>query len=44
MKEEIWKDNKDRYFELNPIESVRAKIVWAAIGAVVALGIMYLLS
>jgi hypothetical protein len=44
MKEEIWKENKERYLELNPIESLRAKLVWAAIGAAVALAIMYLLT
>jgi hypothetical protein len=44
MKEEIWKENKERYLELNPVESLRAKFVWAAIGAAVALAIMYLLS
>jgi len=43
MINEIWKENMERYFELNPIESVRAKLLWAAIGAAVGIGFMYLL-
>lgn len=36
MKKEIWQENKERFFELNPIENLWAKFVWAAIGAAVA--------
>lgn len=43
MKKEIWQENKQRYFELNPIESLRAKFLWAAIGVGVALVAVYLL-
>jgi hypothetical protein len=43
MKKEIWEENKQRYFELNPIESVRAKILWAVAAAVFAGAIFYLM-
>jgi len=43
MKKDIWQENKERYFEWNPIESLGAKFTWAAIGAAVAVVAMYLL-
>jgi hypothetical protein len=43
MKKDIWQENKERYFEWNPIESLGAKFTWAAIGAAVALAAVYLL-
>jgi hypothetical protein len=43
MKKEIWQENKERYFEWNPIEGIVAKVTWAAIGAAVAVVAMYLL-
>jgi hypothetical protein len=41
VKKEIWQENKDRYFELNPIESIGAKVLWAVIGAAIAIAVMY---
>jgi hypothetical protein len=43
MKRDIWQENKERYFEWNPIESLGAKFMWAGIGAAVAVVAMYLL-
>jgi hypothetical protein len=43
MKKDIWQENKERYFEWNPIESLAAKFAWAAIGAAVAVVAMYLI-
>jgi hypothetical protein len=43
MKKDIWQENKERYFEWNPIESLGAKFTWAAIGAAVALAAVSLL-
>lgn len=43
MKKDIWQENKERYFEWNPIENLGAKFAWAAIGAAVAVVAMYLL-
>jgi hypothetical protein len=43
MKKEIWQENKERYFEWNPIEGLAAKFTWAAIGAAAAVVAMYLL-
>jgi hypothetical protein len=36
MKDDVWKDNKERYDELNPSMTAKAMVMWAAVAVAVA--------
>lgn len=40
MKEDVWKDNKERYNELNPNMTAKTMILWAAVAVAVAVAII----
>lgn len=41
MKEEVWKENKQRYDELNPRESLGAKFWWSLAAICLAVVVLY---
>ncbi len=43
MREEIWKENKERFTELNPSVSMKTRLLWVIIGgcAIVAFVALY---
>ena len=40
MKDDIVRDNKERYDELNPYLTPKAKVMWVAIAVVVGLAVI----
>jgi len=40
MKDDVWKENKERYEELNPNMTAKGMVLWAVIAVVVAAAIV----